>query len=72
MGFSAYLYCNFYSVNMKTQLGVKVRRIGFVLKAALGKIHARTVKCLSKANRYDMPFFSFPLFKNIKVTSKLS
>lgn len=57
-----FLFCQY-----ERQLGVKVRRIGFVLKAALGKIHARTGKCLSKANKYDMPVFSFPLFKKIKV-----
>lgn len=48
------------------QLGVKIRQTGFVLKTALRKIHARTGKCLSKANKYDMPAFSFPLFKKIK------
>lgn len=55
------------------QLGVKIRQTGFVLETALRKIHARTGKCLSKANKNDMPgFFSFSLFKKIKVTSKLS
>lgn len=48
------------------QLGVKIRQIGFVLKAAVRKIPDTTGKYLSKANKDDMPVF---LFKKIKVAS---
>lgn len=69
MRLSAYLYCNFYSVNLKDSWVSKYDRV--CLENSTGE-NPCSNSCLSKANKYDMPIFSFPLFKKIKVTFKLS